>query len=325
MHEIQRLNHILQLYKLDASCIHSTQYKRSRTYDIELKPGCRVKTIQKYLNEISMALKATSIPTMHILTHRGLVQLEYILPNHETLNLFDLSTSCEMATGFLPCLLGETCQGLPLWIDLTETPHMIVAGTTGSGKSTVLHNLIANLIPQNTQLYLIDPKHIEFTAYKDGFKTIQVSSEYQDSLMMLNNIMEIMEHRFTSTLSHQEYPFIVVMIDEFADLMLQDDTKEFRKTLCKLAQKGRAAGIHIILSTQRPAANIIDGNIKANFPARLSCKTASSIDSRVVLDTRGAESLYGKGDALLKLNDCVRFQVAYTNAQEVSMYYREAM
>jgi S-DNA-T family DNA segregation ATPase FtsK/SpoIIIE len=204
---------------------------------------------------------------------------------------------------------------------MAQAPHMLVGGTTGSGKSTVLHTMIANLIPHNCILHLMDTKNVEFAPYDCGFKNIKVFREYNQCLEQLKALTQEMEWRYNN-LSVKDLPYHVLIIDEFADIIIQDETKEFQTTLCKLAQKSRAAKIHIILATQRPSANIINGSIKANFPTRLSCKVASALESKIVLDGKGAEKLNGHGDALIKSNDCMRFQVAYTTPQEICEYYQ---
>ena len=219
-------------------------------------------------------------------------------------------------------------DGRPMWMDLAQNPHMIVAGTTGSGKSTLLHNIIANLLNYNkVELYLIDPKQIEFSEYYDaGIRDTNVYFTYEQAMEILNSAIEVMEFRYelirTGTPASSLTP-IVIMIDEFADLIMQDKGDQFYTVLCRLAQKCRAARIHLILSTQRPSVNIINGTIKANFPARISCRVASHVDSKVVLDSPGAENLLGKGDALVRdnLRFLERFQIAYTNAKEVCSYF----
>lgn len=325
MNDPTQLNNIFKLFKIDAECIHVNQFKRATTYDIQLKPGCRVKNIEKYLNEISIALKTSSKPTLQIIADQGIVRMECISPTNHKVNLFDLGTNILWPSGKLPCLLGETYMGEPLWMDLAEMPHLLVAGTTNSGKSTLLHTLIANLLTQNVSLHLMDPKNIEFFKYSNGIKNIQVAFEYEQCLDMLTELCVEMETRYQgirSTASNYHLPYHVLIIDEFADLIMQDFDHAFQTALCKLAQKSRSAGIHIVLATQRPSATIINGAIKANFPARISCKVASGIDSRIILDTNGAEKLCGNGDAILKVNDYQRFQAAFTTPDEVCMYFK---
>jgi S-DNA-T family DNA segregation ATPase FtsK/SpoIIIE len=205
---------------------------------------------------------------------------------------------------------------------------MIIAGTTGSGKSTLMHNLIANIMNYNNVFtFLIDPKGIEFSEYeKYNFKNVQVGYTYKDTINTLDTLLKVMEFRYEllkKGIPSSYIPYVVLMIDEFADIILQDADNKFYTKLCRLAQKCRAAKISIVLSTQRPSANIIDGTIKSNFPVRIACQVASNVDSKVVLDTTGAEHLYGMGDALLKdhLRFLERFQIAYTDAAEVCNFF----
>ena len=321
MDKVAQLNDIFQLYNIGASCLNCKEFARLRTYDIRLKPNCRVKYLEQFLNEISIALKTPSLPTLRVLTEQGIVRLEYLLPNHSNLNLFDLALQTTMIEAKLPCLLGETYYGEPAWLDMAQAPHMLIGGTTGSGKSTLLHTMVANFIPQDVMLHLMDTKQVEFMPYRQGFKNINVTSEYNQCLDALKQLEEEMEQRYRAHNKHSKTSHVVI-IDEYADIVMRDDNKTFQTTLCKLAQKSRAASIHIVLATQRPSANIINGSIKANFPARLSCKTASSMESRIILDNKGAEQLNGKGDAILKTNDCMRFQAAYTTPEEVCAYYQ---
>lgn len=321
MDKIVQLNNIFQLYNIGASCLNCKEYARLRTYDIKLKPNCRVKHLEQYLNEISIALQTPSLPTLRVLTEQGIVRLEYLLPNTSALNLFDLALQTTAIEAQMPCLLGETYYGAPAWLDMAQAPHMLVGGTTGSGKSTLLHTMVANFIPQNVMLHLMDTKQVEFMPYRQGFKNIAVSLEYDQCLDTLNQLENEMEQRYRASNKQHDVSHLII-IDEYADIVMRDENKAFQTTLCKLAQKSRAAGIHIVLATQRPSANIINGSIKANFPTRLSCKVASSMESRIILDNKGAEQLGGKGDAILKTNDCMRFQAAYTTPEEVCAYYQ---
>lgn len=199
-------------------------------------------------------------------------------------------------------------------------------GTTGSGKTTLLHNIIANLlINNNYKLFLLDPKRIEFNLYSK-LNNVNVSYSLEDCIKTVALLNDIMESRFSMLLEDytKKLKPILLIVDEFGDLFLQDKTKEFINNLTKLAQKSRAAKIYMILATQRPSAKIIDGAIKANISARIACKTVSAMDSRIILDSSGAENLLGKGDAILKdsYRNLERFQIAYVSPQETLEYLR---
>lgn len=292
-------------------------------YDLKLNPNAKVKDISKYSDEISLALKTTGKPSVKILHQEGVVRLEFATPRTHTLKLFDYFANDNIPKGEINCLLGQMVDGRKMWMDLAQNPHLIVSGTTGSGKSTLMHNIIANLLNyNNVDLYLVDPKQIEFSEYKARLHQTNVFTTYDETLSILKSAIDVMEFRYdlirTGTPPSSLKP-IVIMIDEFADLIMQDKNDDFYSTLCRLAQKCRAARIHIILSTQRPSVNIINGTIKANFPARIACRVASHVDSKVILDSSGAENLLGRGDALVRDNFrfLERFQIAYTDASEV--------
>lgn len=325
-----QFNQILNSFKINATCLDAKQVDNYVYYDLRLHAHAKVKELHRYSDEISLALRKPCKPSIKVLHEQGIVRLEWALPSDKPLKLFDLFTNDDVPTGGLVSLLGQTVDGKQVWMDLAQNPHMIIAGTTGSGKSTLLHNIIGNLFNYNDCfMYLVDPKNIEFHEYEDRIRQgVHVSYTYDDALFIVQSLIETMEERYRLMRDGSpvdSFPYIVLMIDEFADLIMQDKEFQFFDKLCRLAQKCRAARISIILSTQRPSVNIINGSIKANFPARIACKVASHVDSKVVLDSSGAENLLGKGDALLRDNfrHMERFQVAYTTATEVCNYFGE--
>lgn len=325
---IKNFNQILQAFNIKASCVDYRNIDHYSYYDLKLNPHTKVKDIQKHGNEISLALKAPCKPSVKIFHEKGIVRVEFITPRAEPLRLFDYFSNQNIPKMELPCLLGQTVEGEKLWMDLVKNPHLIIAGTTGSGKSTLMHNIIANILNyNNAHMFLVDPKNIEFHEYDGKLSSTQVFYSYEDALNMLNACLKEMEYRYSMMRSGKpisHFKHIVIMIDEFADLIMQDQDDQFYTVLCRLAQKCRAARINIILGTQRPSVNIINGTIKANFPARIACRVASHVDSKVILDASGAENLLGNGDALVRDNYrfMERFQVAYTTATEVCEYFR---
>jgi len=329
MENIQNFNNILNNFNIKASCVNFQQIDNYFFYDLRLNPNAKVKDIQKFSDEISLALKTPCKPSVKIIHNLGVVRLEFITQRKNRLNLFDFFTNKRIPKVEIPCLLGQRVDGDKVWMDLADNPHMIIAGTTGSGKSTLVHNIIANLFNYNdVKLILADPKNIEFSEYEKKIKSpnLEVVYSYNDTLSILDDLLHVMESRYkdiSSGLDSKLLQNIVFIIDEFADLIMQDTSGKFYDKLCRLSQKCRASKIHIILSTQRPSVNIIDGTIKANFPARIACRVASHVDSKVILDSAGAENLLGKGDALLRDNFryLERFQVAYTDAKEVCNYF----
>jgi S-DNA-T family DNA segregation ATPase FtsK/SpoIIIE len=330
MDEIKEFNNILQSFKIKASCVNFQSIDNYFYYDIRLQPNAKVKDIEKSITEISLMLKTAAKPSIKVLQQLGVVRLEFATPRTSKLNLFDYFTNKQVPKGDLMCLLGQSVDGSKVWMDLSQNPHMIISGTTGSGKSVLLHNIIANMFNYNDiQLFLLDPKNIEFSTYEKHIKkNLYVGYSYTESIKVLDSILELMESRYDAIrrgLDVKKLPYILLIIDEFADLIMQDKGELFYGKLCRLAQKCRAARINIILSTQRPSVNIINGSIKANFSARISCRMASQVDSKVVLDAAGAENLLGKGDALIRDNFrfLERFQVAYTTAEEVCKIFGE--
>ncbi len=326
---VQRFNQILQSFNIKAHCVDYNKVDHYSFYDLQLNPHTKVKDLLRHSDEISLALQAPCRPSIKVVHDRGIVRVEFITPRAEPLRLFDYFTNHDIPKMDLPVLLGQTVDGQKLWMDLAKNPHLLISGTTGSGKSTLMHNIIANLKNyNNAHLFLVDPKNIEFGAYDGHIKSTQVFYSYDEALNLLNKCLEEMELRYSllrAGRSITEFQHIVIIIDEFADLIMQDQENQFYTVLCRLAQKCRAARMNIILGTQRPSVNIINGAIKANFPARIACRVASHVDSKVILDATGAENLLGKGDALVRDNYryMERFQIAYTTAEEVCQYFGE--
>ena len=324
---IQYLNQVLEGCKISARCVNANTHRHFAFYDLVLQPGCKISKIRSLLGEIALAMRSNSVPIVKAMSKKGIVRLQI---THSAPELIDLDLFYKSATkpgGMLPFLLGETDEGIPLWADMAKNPHLLVAGSSGSGKSVFLHNIIYNAFQfDDLDLYLVDTKLVEFSQYINYKSVINVAQSYNDAINVLENLCEIMEDRYEylkkyKLSSIEEYPKlfnkILFVIDEAADLMLVDKGRQFEKLLIKLAAKSRAAGIYIVLATQRPSVDVITGLIKANFPARLACKVASRVDSQVIMDMPGAENLCGRGDALFKSAsiDTVRLQIAFTSAK----------
>jgi len=302
-------------------------------YFIRLHPGERVSKIEKFSTEIALALKAYSMPIIRVITEKGLVSVELLTSPPSSTGFAELKDHLLHTEHDLPMILGRTQDGDDLVADLSIMPHLLIAGTTGSGKSVMLHSILNSFIEssKNIKLVLIDPKKVEFSYYKKIKQLMYpVVTEPEGALCVLSDLLSEMEHRFklmakASVTNISDYnekksrmSHIVLVIDEFSDLM-HSSKKIFQKKLCMLAQKSRACGIHIIIATQRPSADVITGLIKANFPSRISCRVSSVIDSRVILNRGGAEKLLGKGDALLNSlgYDMIRFKGAFIDTEEI--------
>lgn len=327
MESIERFNQILESFRVRAQCVDAQEADNYYYYDLKLSSTTRVRDVHRFSDEISLALKASCRPSIKVLHEQGIVRLEFAVPRTTPLYLFDLFTNDNVPEGELVCLLGQTVGGKPMWIDLAQNPHMLVAGTTGSGKSTLLHNIVANLHNYNDcALFLVDPKKIEFGVYEGRLPNTKVYHSYEDTLDLIDILLDTMEQRYAlmrAGTPASDFPYIVLIVDEFADLVFQDTDEVFITNICRLAQKSRAARISVILSTQRPSVDIIKGSIKANFPARLACRVASHVDSKVILDASGAENLLGNGDALVRDNFrfMERFQVAYITPTDICQFY----
>jgi len=328
MNTQENFNQILTAFKIKACCVNTQQVDNYHFYDLKLLQNGKIKDIQRYLDEISLALQFSHKPSVKPLYNQGLVRLEFSVPRSNDLRLFEyFMHQSAVPSHDIPCLLGQSVDGQPVWMDLAQNPHMIVAGTTGSGKSVLLHNIITNLFRHNeVDLYLSDPKGIEFTEYAEK-KDVSIVSSYQDTIDIIQYLLALMEERYKYLRDGHPASYLintVLIIDEFADLIVQDEEEKFYKILCKLAQKCRAAKIYIILATQRPSVDVIRGAIKANFPARISCRVATHVDSKVILDAVGAENLVGRGDALIRDNmrHLERFQIAYAHPAETCYYLK---
>lgn len=302
--EIENFNKTLFDFKINAKCVDFKELGPTSVYKIKLDPSTKIKKIESYNNEISISLKKSSNANFKYNFETGTVDMEFI--NFDKVKMESLSSLMSLSYPSsdmrIPILLGRDYYGLKFWFDLAESPHMIVAGSTGSGKTVALHNIIGNLLKwTNCDISIIDPKVFEFSKYLK-YNNIKVYSSYEDALQLLEKNIAYMEGVFnklnSGTISNEIRPKIII-IDEYAELSLKDKSGSLYKNLCLLAQKCRAAKIHIILSTQRPSSKLIDGNIKANFPARLAFKVPSRIDSKIIIDSDGAENLLGKGDCFI--------------------------
>lgn len=328
------LNQILKSFKIGAACVGCRKVRNVSLYDLTLEPGTRVKQLQKFTDELSLALKAKSKPIVRIMPEIGIVRLEVLDEAPQTISFFD-EFVLDKSEGTIPMYLGSAIDGSDLCIDFAKHPHTLIAGTTGSGKSTLLHTIVANALSiPNIKVGIIDSKNVEFGIYKNLGKSVSVADNFKSALNLLKFMYDEMESRYKLmtdrsfsqkifSTSNKEFPQILFIIDEFADLIMQDTDKVFYNLLCKLSQKCRAAGIYCVLATQRPSVDVLSGSIKANFPARISCQVASGVDSKVILDTPGAELLAGRGDAIIKnyKYNYQRFQIAYSDPEEVCERY----
>jgi S-DNA-T family DNA segregation ATPase FtsK/SpoIIIE len=297
-------------------------------YDLVLAPGTKIQAVSNIIDNLSLAMRTSSIRVVPI-PEKAVVGVEVPNPDSVTVGLRGIleSRAFEKSKSLLSLALGKTTDGAGYVSDLADMPHLLIAGATGSGKSVGLHTIILSILykarPDEVKFMIIDPKRVEMPIYKDIPHMYNPSAPAADADIITNpreaaaslkKLVTVMEDRYSKfakemvrniedynnkmaeTGGEKEF-YIVVVIDELADLMLVVQ-KEIEDSIQRLAQMARAVGIHLILATQRPSVNVITGIIKANFPARMSFQTTSKIDSRVILDMLGAEDLMGKGDML---------------------------
>lgn len=321
---MEDINKILQSFKIKAHCIDYKKNRNLSIYDIQLEPRTRIKEFFRFSDEIALALKIKTKPTIKSIPELGIVRMEIVEELSEKFSYFDDIKNVELSDGIIPMYIGSNIDQ-NICFDAAVNPHLLIAGTTGSGKTTLINTIIANALRlKNIEIAIIDMKP---NLYKN-IKNICIADNYISAVEILDFIFTTMESRYkmisSKSIDHFNNDPILFIIDEFADLIMQDYKKTFYNLFIRLIQICRGAGIYCIAATQRPSSDIFKGALKANFPARISCKVASSIDSKIILDKIGAELLLGKGDAIIKNynNDYVRFQVAYSTPEEVCAFVR---
>ena len=321
MDNIEQLNDIFNSFKIKAECINFNVIRNISSYDVSLSSGTRVRDLEKFSQEIAMALRALNKPLIKVIPKLGIVQMQFSNNEFGELSLLEEYPSVQFQNEKSEIYLGNSTDNSKIIIDIEKLPHLLIAGTSGSGKSVLLHNIVYNLLlKEKTKLFIVDTKNIEFSDYSK-LKNVDCSTTYTRALEMLEYIHDEMEWRYEAIQKNHNIKLsnVVVLIDEFADIIAQDKNDKFYKLICLIAQKSRAANIFCIVATQRPSVDVIKGLIKANFPARISCKVASNFDSRIILNTSGAELLSGNGDAIINSynHNYTRFQVGFVSKQDI--------
>lgn len=318
-------------------------------YELELKSGTKVNKILSLNKEIALALAAKDVRIQAPIPGKNTIGID--IPNKVTtpVSLREVlaSVSKDKEDSKLLAVLGKDIMGNPRWMEVNKTPHLLIAGATGSGKSVCVNSVITSILmrakPDEVKLVMIDPKKVELSMYNGAPHLLApVVNDPKKASIVLKKIVEEMEHRYdllsesstkniegynrlmekkiaSGDISAKKLPYIVVLIDELADLMLVA-AKEVEDSIMRITQMARAAGIHLIVATQRPSTDVITGVVKANIPSRIAFTVSSSIDSRTILDMTGAEKLIGKGDMLfLPMGEGTptRIQGAFVSEEEV--------
>ena len=351
----ERITQTLRNYGITIKKIDATVGPTITLYEIVPDDGIRISKIRNLGDDIALSLAAIGIRIIAPIPGRGTVGIEVPNKNPQIVPMRSLiaSEKFQNTTYDLPIAIGKTITNEVFMLDLCKLPHLLVAGATGQGKSVGLNAIITSLLykkhPSQLKIVLIDPKKTEFTLYSTIEKhflakledsedavisdvtkvtqTLQSVCKEMDTrfdLLKKAHVRNIKEYneKFTSRQlnpenGHRYLPYMVVIIDEFADLIMTAG-KEVEMPIARIAQLARAAGIHMIIATQRPSTNIITGSIKANFPGRLAFRVSSMIDSRTILDSPGANQLIGRGDLLFSQgNDLTRVQCAFVDTPEV--------
>ena len=351
-----RIINVLRSFGVEISSIKATIGPTITLYEITPAEGTRINKIRNLEDDIALSLAAEGIRIIAPIPGKGTIGIE--VPNKKkcivSMESILNSKAYQETTMELPCALGKTITNEVFMVDLAKAPHMLVAGATGMGKSVGLNAIVTSLLykkhPSELKIVMVDPKKVEFSIYSPIENHFLARLEEEDEAIItdvqkvvktLNSLCAMMDSRYdllkkakvrnikeynekfkkrelNPENGHEFMPYIVVIIDEYGDLIMTAG-KEIELPICRIAQLARAVGIHMIIATQRPTANIITGTIKANFPARIAFRVAAMMDSRTILDRPGANQLIGRGDMLyLQGADPVRVQCAFVDTPEVS-------
>ena len=350
----ERIKHVLKAFGVEVQTIKATISPTVTLYEITIAEGTRINTIRNLEDDIALNLAVEAVRIIAPIPKKGTIGIE--VPNRKrcivSMESILSSRTYQESKMELPCAIGKTIMNEVFMVDLAKVPHLLIGGSTGQGKSVGLNVIIMSLLykkhPSELKLVLIDPKKVEFSIYapianhflaKLEDEEEAIVTDTQRVVKTLNALCRLMENRYLllkqaqvrniqeynelfkarqlNPLEGHEYmPYYVVIIDEFGDLMMSAG-KEVELPICRIAQLARAAGIHMIIATQRPTSQIITGTIKANFSARMAFRVPSVWDSRAILDRSGANWLVGHGDMLyLQGLDLVRVQCAFVDMPE---------
>ena len=345
----------LSQHKIDILGINAIVGPTVTLYELQPAPDVKISKIESYANDLKMATAAKGLRILAPIPGKSAVGIEVPNNTRETVYIKQvIKTRKFVETDMaLPVAFGKTIENEVFMMDLAKMPHLLVAGATGSGKSVGINTIITCLLykchPDNLKFVMIDPKKIELSLYRNiqnHFLAMlpdsdePIITDTSKALETLNSVTKEMDERYDllkmamvrdikaynkkfkeegleTDLGHRHLPYIVVIIDELADLMMTAG-KQIEEPIARIAQLARAVGIHLVVATQRPSVNVITGTIKANFPARLAYQVASKVDSRTILDVGGADQLVGMGDMLFTNGaGMTRIQNAFVSTEEV--------
>lgn len=314
--ELQLLNQLFAAMKVKATAEYVRDGLRTRKYYIKPALGEKISKIRAIGSEISLQIRSINEPSFSLDTSTGHVVVETTINTGPiTIPLSQILQYVNLTQHELPLVLGSDMDRTIFVLDLAKAPHILIGGTTGGGKSilcrTILNSLLAKYSRGGISLGLIDPKGNQLLDFKTT-NNYHLPS-YEKAKHYLGKVVQEMDKRYQVMASrgvrsfsdlhrNEGYPYIVILIDELADLLLVDHDKEFFISLVRLLQKSREAGIHIVANTQRPSADIVKGIIKTNMPVQIALKVASNHDSRIIIGEEGAEKLIGMGDMLVNAN-----------------------
>ena len=338
-----KLVETLSNFGVDANVIGMVVGPRVTRYELHLAPGTKVSKVSGLKDDLAYALASTEIRILAPIPGKSAVGVEVPNQRPDFVTLGDIYRDFPPTAGPLMVWLGKDISGKAVYTDLTKMPHLLIAGTTGSGKSGCINTLISSVLlrstPEVVRMILIDPKKVELSHYERiPHLLVPVVTNMKNAAGVLSNLVREMDNRYElMELEHARHldemnkarrrrgedplPYILIVIDELADLMMVSP-QEVEDYVIRLAQKARAVGLHLVVATQRPSADVITGMIKANIPSRIAFAVSSQTDSRVILDVNGAETLLGMGDMLFKplgSSRLQRVQGAFITEEEIHM------